>query len=91
MVGGAGWATRGTAGQLSGRAGGPSGPFLNRPFHTTPTPSTPRKQAGGEPAKEEDERAVNSAPHPGRSRLFVERRRKLELPLLWKRRADGLR
>lgn len=44
-----GW---GTAGQLLGKASGPSGPFLNRPFHTTPTPSTPRNKEAEEPAKE---------------------------------------
>lgn len=34
--------------------------FLNRPFHTTPTPSTPRnKEEVEEPAKEEDERTIN--------------------------------
>lgn len=38
--------------------------FLNRPFHTTPTPSTPRnKEEGKEPAREEDECTVNKSRH----------------------------
>lgn len=52
--------TRGTAGQLLGRTKGPSGPFLNRPFHTTPTPSTQEtKEERGEAAKEKDECTIN--------------------------------
>lgn len=40
--------------------------FLNRPFHTTPTPSTPRnKEEGEEPAEEEDECTVNTTQHIG--------------------------